>query len=271
MTPTPIETTAALKEHNRVVWGRMAPTYSGTFETLTREAADALLDGAGVGIGTNVLDVGTGPGTLIGPAKSRGATVAAVDLSEAMVDEARRRHPETDVRVGDVHDLPFDDAMFDAATLAFCLHHIPQPELALTEVRRVLRPGGRVAFAVWAPASRLELFGLVFEILSRHADLSDAPALQAPAIGDRLADYEALLDSAGFAQPAARVIEICWALTDGGDVFDAFDGYFDLSRQSMVARRLIRDALDEEVRRRADGFGRAQVPNPAVVASARRP
>jgi SAM-dependent methyltransferase len=54
------------------------------------------------------------------------------------------------VRAGDAHALPFDDGSFDAVTFGFCLHHIPDPERALAEARRVLRRGGRLAFSVWA-------------------------------------------------------------------------------------------------------------------------
>lgn len=263
------EPSEILKVHNREVWGRMAPSYASTFETLTGEAVPALLDGAGVGRGTALLDVGTGPGTLIGPALGRGATVRAVDLAEEMVASARLRHPEVDVRAGDAHALPFDDSSFDAVTFGFCLHHIPHPERALAEARRVLRSGGRVAFSVWAAGPRLELFGIVFDVMRAHADLSDAPALQAPAIGEQAADYEALLERAGFVHPTARVLEIGWELSDGGDVFEAFDAYFDLGGQQPQARAAIREALDNAVQARVSVLGRACLPNPAVVASAR--
>src|SRR5262245_39519519 len=105
-----------LKAHNREVWGRMSATYATTFEALTREAAPVLLDSAGVGRGTELLDVGTGPGTLIGPALDRGAVVAAVDLSELMVVAARARHPGVEVSVGDAHQLPYPNVSFDAVT-----------------------------------------------------------------------------------------------------------------------------------------------------------
>ena len=259
-----------LKADNRVVWGRMAATYATTFEVLTREAAPALLDSAGVGRGTDLLDVGTGPGTLVGPALGRGATVCAVDLSEPMVVAARARFPGVEVSLGDAHRLPYGDATFDAVTMGFCLHHIPAPEHALAEVRRVLRPGGRVAFAVWAPAPRLELFGMVFEVLGRLARLDGAPALQAPAIGEVPGDYEVLLEGAGFAHPSARIVDVAWELSDGSAVFEAFDGYFDLNHESERTREAIRAAFDAEVRARADLTGRARIANPAVVGSAQR-
>ena len=270
MTTNSASESETLKAHNREVWGRLAAVYSTTFETLTSEAAPALLDSAGVGRRTELLDVGTGPGTLIGPALNRGAAVCAVDLSELMVDVARTRHPGVEVHVGDAHQLPFPDSSFDAVTMGFCLHHIPEPVQALREARRVLRPGGRVAFAVWAAAPRLELFGMAFEVLARLASLDGAPTLQAPAIGEIASDYELLLESAGFENPTARIVEIAWELTGGGAVFEAFDRYFDLGGQSAASRQAIEAAFDAEVRQRADPSGRARIPNPAVVGSARR-
>jgi hypothetical protein len=107
-------------------------------------------------------------------------------------------------------------------------------------------------------------------VLGRLASLEGAPALQAPAIGEIAADYETLLESAGFANPTARIVEIAWELTDGSAVFEAFDRYFDLGGETASSRRAIQAAFDAEVRQRAEPSGRARIPNPAVVGSARR-
>lgn len=261
----------ALKDHNRVVWGRTASVYAYGFEQLTGEAADAVLDSAGVGHETSLLDVGTGPGTLIAPALDRGATVNAVDLSPEMVAAARARFPRVDIRVADAHALPHEDARFDAVVLGFSMHHIPEPERVLVEAKRVLRSGGRIAFSVWAPAQRLELFGLVFEVIGRHVTDMSGPTLQAPAIGDELGDYERLLREAGFEHPSARIVDIGWSLTDASLLFEGFDRYFDLSAQEKDVRDAIRLDLDAAVRQRADHSGRAVIRNPAVIAAARRP
>jgi len=97
----------------------------------------------------HVLEIGVGTGANMGlyPA---GTTVMATDLEperlEAAADKARRhgRGRATTFAAADAQDLPFPDNVFDSvvATLVFC--SIPQPELALVEIRRVLRPGGRL-------------------------------------------------------------------------------------------------------------------------------
>jgi len=90
-----------------------------------------------------VLEVGGGPGELaerIG--RELGADVVMVDTSPRMVELARARG--VDARVGDVQELPFGDAEFDCAVAAWMLYHVPELDRGLSELRRVLRPGGRL-------------------------------------------------------------------------------------------------------------------------------
>ena len=131
-----------LEAEHEAMWSRCARVYVRSVGGLTGEAAEQLLDAAEVGDGTGLLDVGTGPGTVVGPALARGAIVSAIDLAPAMIDELRTRHPDVDATVANATSLPFDDASFDAVTMAFCLHHMAEPAAALTEAWRVLRPGG---------------------------------------------------------------------------------------------------------------------------------
>lgn len=98
--------------------------------------------------GRAVLDVGCGPGDdtrevaeLVGPT----GRVVGVDLSEAMLTEAKRRGGPVEFRHGDVHELPFPDASFDAVRAKLVRIHSPRIDRADDELVRVLRPGGRVA------------------------------------------------------------------------------------------------------------------------------
>lgn len=90
-----------------------------------------------------VLEVGSGPGELSARiAAELSAEVTAIDVSERMVELARARG--VDARVGDVQSLPFADASFDTVVAAWMLYHVPDLDRGLTEVGRVLRPGGRL-------------------------------------------------------------------------------------------------------------------------------
>ncbi|MFN3761833.1 MAG: class I SAM-dependent methyltransferase [Anaerolineae bacterium] len=92
-----------------------------------------------------VLEVGVGTGVNL-PFYPSGATVVAIDLSAPMLRQARRRPARARVRAvqADIHHLPFRDGAFEAVTgsLVFC--SVAEPERALGEVYRVLRPGGRL-------------------------------------------------------------------------------------------------------------------------------
>ena len=102
-------------------------------------AFDAVADAAP----RRVLEVGCGPGELSKRiADELGADVVALDISRRMVELARGRG--VSAHVGDVQDLPFGDGEFDCAVAAWMLYHVPDVERALAELRRVLRPGGRL-------------------------------------------------------------------------------------------------------------------------------
>lgn len=270
MTLTETES-ADVTRHNIDVWNRCAPTYTDNFEVLTSGAITTLLDLAAVGRNTALLDIGTGPGTLIGPALDRGAVVSAIDIAPAMVEQARSRHPEIDVQVGDAASLPYGNSSFDAVTIGFCLHHVADARAVLMEAARVLRPGGRLAFAVWAPQEELEAFGVAFGAVVQTIDLGDVPNLQPPAIASSPADYEGLLIEMEFEHPVARLLDLSWQLTDGATMFDGFDGFLDLSDQSPTLRDTIRRVLDDEIGQRVEADGVARLPNPAVVAAAMKP
>jgi demethylmenaquinone methyltransferase / 2-methoxy-6-polyprenyl-1,4-benzoquinol methylase len=94
--------------------------------------------------GDRVLDACCGTGDLALAARSRGADVVGLDFSEAMLDRARAKSNEIEWVRGDVLALPFDDASFDAVTVGFGVRNVDDLKAGLGELRRVLRPGGRV-------------------------------------------------------------------------------------------------------------------------------
>jgi SAM-dependent methyltransferase len=107
-----------------------------------------------------VLEVGCGPGWASEwIARELGAGVVAIDQSERMVELTRARG--LDARVGDVQALPFEDGSFDAALAAWMLYHVPDLDLGLSELARVLRPGGRLVAVTNGPAELPELWELV--------------------------------------------------------------------------------------------------------------
>jgi demethylmenaquinone methyltransferase/2-methoxy-6-polyprenyl-1,4-benzoquinol methylase len=95
--------------------------------------------------GDRVLDAACGTGDLaIADVKAGAGRVTGLDFSEKMLERARRKAPLEWIH-GDMLALPFAEATFDAATVGFGVRNVADLELALRELRRVLRPGGRLA------------------------------------------------------------------------------------------------------------------------------
>jgi SAM-dependent methyltransferase len=109
--------------------------------------------------GEDVLDAGTGTGEVAIRAARTGARVRAIDISEPMLEKARRRAEELGVPVefdiGDVEYLPYDDDSFDVVASNFGLIFAPDHANVAAELARVTRPGGRVGFSAWKPDPKL--------------------------------------------------------------------------------------------------------------------
>ena len=124
-----------------------------------------------------------------------GATVTGVDLVPAMIEMARRLHPDIAFVEANAEQLPFADDAFDVVLVNFSIHHFARPDVVCTEIRRVLTPGGRFVFA--GPIEQFG-FGAFIEGLTTHHSmevLAHGP-LYLEATQN---DYENLVKDAGFA------------------------------------------------------------------------
>ena len=109
--------------------------------------------------GYRVLDACCGTGDLSVAARKAGGAVTGLDFSERMLERARRKSNEISWVLGDVLELPFADESFDAATVGFGIRNVDDLGRGLRELRRVLRPGGRLAILeVVRPKGPLSLF-----------------------------------------------------------------------------------------------------------------
>lgn len=137
-------------------YDRFAELYAAETENNVTNAfytLPAMLSLAGDVAGRRVLDAGCGAGPLAARLRERGAVVAGFDSSPAMVELARARlGADVDVRVATLGEpLPYPDASFDDVVAALVLHYLEEWGPALRELRRVLRPGGRLIAAVHHP------------------------------------------------------------------------------------------------------------------------
>ena len=257
-------------------WQKVPQQYHNAFADLTSQAITPLLDAVEVTAGVRVLDVATGPGYVAGAAAQLGAAVTGIDFSSAMVAEARRYYPMVDFREGDAEDLVFADGSFEAVVMNFGLLHLGRPERALTEAHRVLRPGGKLGFTVWARPEEAIGFGIVLDAIQKHGKL-DVGLPQGPNFF-RFSNTDECcrtLSEAGFVSPTVRMIPQIWQLTGPEVLFENMvEGTV---RTAGLLRAQSTEAIDgirTAIRLSALQYKKGEVielPMPAILASARKP
>jgi ubiquinone/menaquinone biosynthesis C-methylase UbiE len=140
------------KRRVRAEYDALAPHYERRWSGYIAASVEETLKRAQPLQGERVLDVGCGTGVLLERLVDRypDSQLTGVDLSPAMVAQARRRLPErVTLDVADAEALPFPDHSFDLVFSVSSFHFWPAPELALADLRRVLRPGGRLVITDW--------------------------------------------------------------------------------------------------------------------------
>jgi SAM-dependent methyltransferase len=156
-----------------------------------------VFDAIGLAPGTTMLDAGCGSGYALTIAAARGAVITGIDASAPLIEIARERAPDADLRIGEIEDLPFDDNTFEAVTAFNAAQYAADPTRALRELRRVTVPGASVAVVTWGAPQRCDMR----EVLTAIGSLLPPPppgaggpfALSAPGA------LEALAEKAGLA------------------------------------------------------------------------
>jgi demethylmenaquinone methyltransferase/2-methoxy-6-polyprenyl-1,4-benzoquinol methylase len=201
----------------RGMFDRIAPVYDAMNRIMTagldrrwrRLTAEAVTRP-----GARVLDACCGTGDLALACARAGARVTGLDFSERMLERARRKGPELEWVQGDALALPFADGSFDGATVGFGVRNLADVELGLRELRRVLRPGGRVGvLEITRPRGLLKHFyrlwfdgvvPLLGKVLPGGAAYTYLPASVRRFPGPE--DLSALLRGAGFADVRYRLL-----------------------------------------------------------------
>ena len=143
-----VETGRLTPDAVRTMFDRIAPVYDAMNRAMTagldrrwrRETARAA-----VSPGDRVLDACCGTGDLAIACLAEGGEVTGLDFSERMLERARAKSDQVEWMQGDALALPFEDGSFDAATVGFGVGNLEDLDRGLAELRRVLRPGGRLA------------------------------------------------------------------------------------------------------------------------------
>jgi SAM-dependent methyltransferase len=233
-------------------WGRSAVDFSTLSELGNCREYVAMHHRLGVDAGDRLLDMACGSGLAIELARLRGAACSGIDASARLVAVARDRNPESDIRIGDMNELPWDEASFDVVT-SFRGIWGTTPN-AVAEIRRVLRPGGRVGITVWG---HLKMSPGAWALAPLRLAATEKVENQAAMVSlGRPGAGEQLLESSGFRDIERVEVPFAWefadpelyarALTSSGPAYEAI--------QNVGEAEFRRAAVEEAQARLRDGL-----------------
>lgn len=269
--------TKAFAELEKREWSQpaVAKAYASGFAKASDMVVPHLVSAVEARPNMEVLDLCCGHGNVSAALVEAGAKVTGLDFSPAMLAIAQAAVPGAHFVNGDAMQLGFVDAGFDAVTIGFGMPHVPEPTRVLAEARRVLRPGGRIAFSTWCGPEVDGAFGYVFNAIGIYGspDIALPPGPGANDYADPKIAYREL-EIAGFNEFSCKVVGSSWCVNDPGTAFDFFrDG---TARGGALLRpqpednaRAIRAAVVQRVLENHGDGPEWTIPIPAVVISAR--
>ena len=264
------------KAFEKAGWEERATGYATLMESVTGSLMSSFVDYLEPVAGLRTLELASGPGFGAAEIAKRGGDVLGTDFAEAMVVEASLLYPNLAFQQEDAENLSFDDDTFDLALCSFGMLHFAHPEQALSEVFRVLKPGGKFTFTVWAPPEDYPIFGLLAEAVtecgSLDVGLPPGPPAEAFSIIDGARNA---VEAAGFDFESFVEVDTKLSLCPASDIINFY------SEVSVRAQGILeaqpadkRKAVEEALVRRYEQFevdGVVLLPMPHRIVTAIKP
>lgn len=265
------------KNYTRDTWNESAPSYAALRANLDLWNPD-LLRHASVSRGESVVDVACGDGEPSISLARAGAHVTGIDLAERMVEIARRNAKAQAVdatfETMDAEKLTFADGSFDLATCRFGLQIVTDPDAAISEIRRTLKPRGRIAATVWGAGERCAGLDVIVAPMLEHAEPDETGYLPTPYEMGGEGELADILRKAGFEGMREERITHMWRFPSPQAWLDALLrgtplGH-SLSEEEPQVQEAILAKTAVNMQRYVHRDGTVIAPTEALVVSARK-
>jgi len=267
------------QEQTLAAWDKIAPGYDKTNTPTQLWLGNEGLRRAELRSGMRFLDVAAGSGALSIPAARLGAQVLATDQSPVMLDllmkRARKEGLNIETRVMDGHALELGDNSFDGAGSQFGVMLFPDMPKGISEMVRVVKPGGRVLMNVYGDPHKIEFFGFFVEAIQSVRPDFNGPPMEPPPLPFQLQDPERLrkeFATAGLKDIKVETITETTEFRTGKELWDWLVWSNPIVETVLVGlnvtsgeRGVIQQALEKLVRERAAGTGPAKLTNPINI------
>ena len=241
---------AEYRQASHGIWNRMAAGWEGWNDWLaeaSRPATEQMVEALAPQPGETILELAAGAGVagfLAASVLGGQGRLIMTDFSEEMVEAERRRGAALGVsgvehRVMDAEQIDLEDESVDGVLCRWGYMLMADPAKALSETRRVLRPGGRVSFSVWGAPEDNKWASVPGRILVQRGHMqapdSGAPGIFAMADPRRIVE---LVTGAGLGHPDLVEVPILWH-------FESFDQFWQHTRDIAGALAMALESLDE--------------------------
>lgn len=221
----------SIKARQKVTWE------SGDFGEIAKSiepAAEEFMSRLPLRRGDVLLDAACGTGNLAVIAARAGCVVHGVDIATNLLAQARQRTRTEKLNInyteGDAEALPYDDASFDVVVSMYGVMFTPQPERIVDELRRVTKPGGRIALANWTPTG---FIGKMFDVFRRH--VPPPAGLPSPLLwGDENTVRDRLQDGFDNLRLTRRIARMRYPLDPAGTV-EFFRQYYGPTQKAFAS------------------------------------